>query len=71
MNNLKDKLQLIPVTIDNMEFYRMSIPMKEICERVGKAGFEVYDELRKQGFVIDRFNRKIKLRMQLKYITSV
>lgn len=54
MNNLKEELQLIPVTIDNMEFYRMSIPMKEICERVGKAGFEVYDELRKQDFVIDK-----------------
>ncbi|MCM1139190.1 MAG: hypothetical protein NC453_11530 [Muribaculum sp.] len=54
MCNLKEELQLIPVTIDDMEFYRLNISMKEICERVGIAGFEVYDELRKQGFVIDK-----------------
>ena len=49
MENLKEQLIIETVEIDSQKYSRLNLSIKEICYRVGVAGFAVFKKLQEMG----------------------
>lgn len=49
MEKLKEQLVVTNVDINGCQYARLNMPLKEICHRIGVAGFDIFDKLKELG----------------------